>query len=365
MEKRKNAQKAIILTGGGTAGHVIPNLTLLPQLLADNWDVHYIGSKTGIESSLIQAAGIPYHAISTGKLRRYFDIKNFSDPFKVIGGVAEANRLISKIKPAVVFSKGGFVSVPVVCAAFMHRVPSVLHESDITPGLANKICMPFSEKICTSFQKTLSFVPPKKALYTGTPVRPELLNGDKSEGYRICGFHEKKPVLLVTGGSLGSANLNRHIRSVLPQLSQSFQIIHICGNGNIDQTLLETPEYRQFEYADTELPHLMKMSDIAVSRAGSNTIFEFLAMQLPALLIPIPKSASRGDQLLNASEFEKSGFCMKLEEEEITSGEVLPQAIRTLYKERDKFRSAMASDEVPDAKNLILQTIYSVARPKS
>ena len=174
--------KTIILTGGGTAGHVTPNLALLPSLKEAGYDVHYIGSYNGIERKLIENAGIPYDGISSGKLRRYFDLKNFTDPLRVIKGCFEARKLMKKYKPDVVFSKGGFVAVPVVLAAKHYRIPTIIHESDMTPGLANKLCIPSAKKVCCNFPETLKYLPEEKAVLSGSPIRAELLTGDRLAG---------------------------------------------------------------------------------------------------------------------------------------------------------------------------------------
>ena len=203
--------KRIVLTGGGTAGHVTPNIALLPKLRELGYDVHFIGSYNGIEKTLIEGCQIPYYGISSGKLRRYFDLKNFSDPFKVLKGFSEASKLLKKLKPDVVFSKGGFVSVPVVIAAKQHRIPVIIHESDMTPGLATKISIPCATKVCCNFPETVKMLPEKKAVLSGSPIRKELLSGNKENAYRLCGFDGSKPILLVVGGSTGSANVNNAI----------------------------------------------------------------------------------------------------------------------------------------------------------
>jgi len=353
--------KRIILTGGGSAGHVIPNLTLIPRLLEDNWEIHYVGGKGSIESSLIPIKEVIYHEISTGKLRRYFDARNFTDPFKVVGGAAQSFSIISKVKPTVIFSKGGYVAVPVVLAGKSRRIPIVIHESDITPGLANKISMPFARKICVSFRQTLELVPKGKGVYTGTPIRKELFEGDRKMGLSICGFEGKKPVLLITGGSLGSANINKLVRGAIYALLEVFDIAHICGKGNIDGSLSGVKGYAQFEYITEQQPHLYKAADLAVSRAGSGSIFEFLNLRMPALLIPIPRTASRGDQILNATEFEKAGYSKKLEEEEITSNDVLVDKIIETYEDRQTMIECMERDVAPDANGEILRIIYESA----
>ena len=220
--------KRIILTGGGTAGHVTPNIALLPRLKELQYDIHYIGSYNGIEKDLIEPFHIPYHGISSGKLRRYFSMKNFTDPFRVLKGFYEANKLIKTLKPDVIFSKGGFVSVPVVMAGKRNHVPTIIHESDITPGLANKLSMPSATKICCNFPETLKNLPADKAVLTGSPIRQELLTGDKEAARKFCHFTSQKPVILVIGGSLGAAAVNQAVRNILPKLLESFQVIHLC-----------------------------------------------------------------------------------------------------------------------------------------
>ena len=240
--------KHIVLTGGGTAGHVTPNIALIPTLKAAGYQISYIGSYEGIERKLIEEMGIPYYGISSGKLRRYFDPKNFSDPFRVLKGFHEAKKLLKKLKPDVVFSKGGFVTVPVVIAAKRCKIPAIIHESDMTPGLANKLCIPSAVKVCCNFPETVSSLPADKAVLTGTPIRQELMKGDKEAGRQFCGFTSDKPVLMVIGGSLGAASVNDHIRKILPELLKAFQVIHLCGKGKMDETLKGTEGYVQYEY---------------------------------------------------------------------------------------------------------------------
>ena len=294
--------KTIVLTGGGTAGHVTPNIAILPRLKALDYDIHYIGSYEGIEKRLIEDFNIPYYGISTGKLRRYFDPKNFSDPFRVMKGYAEARKHLKKIKPDVVFSKGGFVSVPVVRAAASLKIPCIIHESDMTPGLANKLCIPVANKICCNFPETLQDLPEDKAVLTGSPIREELRRGKKEAGLKLCGFDSLRPVILVIGGSQGAANVNAAVREALDELLKDFQIAHICGPGKMDNVLLVKPGYKQFEYVKSDLKDLFAMADVVISRAGANAICELLALQKPNLLIPLPLTASRGDQIKRRSD---------------------------------------------------------------
>ncbi|MBE6046959.1 MAG: undecaprenyldiphospho-muramoylpentapeptide beta-N-acetylglucosaminyltransferase [Clostridium sp.] len=325
----------IIMTGGGTAGHVTPNIALIPALEEKGFEVKYIGSKTGIEKEIIEKNKVPYYGISSGKLRRYFDIKNFSDPFKVLKGVFEARKIISKEKPDVIFSKGGFVSVPVVIAASMKKIPVVAHESDITPGLANKLASPFCDKLCVTFRESLKYIKGDKGVLTGSPIRQEILNGSKLKGLSRCNFTGKKEVIFIMGGSLGSKVVNDVIRENIDELLKQFDIIHICGKGNIDETLKNKTGYVQFEYVNEELPDLMTAADYIISRAGANSIFEFLALKKPTLLIPLSKRASRGDQILNAQSFKKEGYSLVLEEEDITK-ETFMAKVNELKEQKEK-----------------------------
>ncbi len=354
-------KKKIILTGGGSAGHVTPNLALIPKLRELGYEVQYIGTKDGIEKGIIENEKIKYHVISSGKLRRYLDIKNFTDPFKVLKGVCQAKKIIKKEKPNVVFSKGGFVSVPVVIGAYLNRVPVIAHESDITPGLANKLSIPYCTKVCVTFPESLNSIKGQKGVLTGTPIREELFTGKREEGIKICGFKEDKPILLIIGGSLGSKFINDSIRSVLINILKDFNVIHICGKGNMDEKLKNTVGYKQFEYVKEELPHLMNAADIVISRAGANVIFELLALKKPNLLIPLSKKSSRGDQILNAQSFKQAGYSVVLQEEELTS-EVLIKNLKTLYKDKDKYIKAMEKSPAQNGVDNIIRLIEKYSK---
>lgn len=346
----------IVLTGGGTAGHVTPNLALCPELEANGFEISYIGSYNGMEKDIVEKAGIKYYGISSGKLRRYFDWKNFTDPFRVIKGYFEAKKLMKKLKPDVVFSKGGFVSVPVVIAANRCHIPVIAHESDMTPGLANKISLKFCSKICCNFPETVNYLPNDKAILTGCPIREELLTGSREEGYKLTGFNNSKPVLMVMGGSLGSVKVNQAVRSILPDLVQKFQVVHLCGKGNLDASLINMPDYVQYEYISEPLKHLFAIADIIISRAGANAICELLALQKPALLIPLSAAASRGDQILNAESFRKQGFSEVMEEEAITP-EGLFRAVLDLYRGRDSYIAKMQCSNQSNAVKQIVRLI--------
>lgn len=352
--------KRIILTGGGTAGHVTPNIALLPGLKELGYDIHYIGSYNGIEKELIEQFGVPYHGISSGKLRRYFSLQNFTDPFRVLKGFGEAKKLIKSLKPDVIFSKGGFVSVPVVIAGKQCKVPTIIHESDMTPGLANKLSIPSASKVCCNFPETLEHLPKNKAVLTGSPIRRELLSGNRDTALKFCGLSSDKPVILIIGGSLGSVAVNNAVRAILPELLKDFQVIHLCGKGKVDESLKELTGYVQFEYIKDELKDLFALSDLVISRAGANAICELLALHKPNLLIPLSINASRGDQILNARSFERQGFSIVLEEEEINNS-ALTDAIYKLYKEKDAYIKAMEQSPMQDSIQTILKLIQEAS----
>ncbi len=347
--------KRIVLTGGGTAGHVTPNMALIPNLQEAGYDIQYIGSYDGIEKDLITGIDIPYHSISSGKLRRYFDVKNFTDPFKVMKGYLQASKLLKQLKPDIVFSKGGFVSVPVVLAAKHRHIPCIIHESDMTPGLANKLAIPSATKVCCNFPETLNYLPNGKAVLTGSPIRQELFQGNKERGLSFCGFTSDKPVILVIGGSLGAVAVNNAVRESLDELLKHFQIIHLCGKGKVEPSLQQKQGYVQFEYIKKELSDLFACTDLMISRAGANAICEILSLRKPNILIPLSAAASRGDQILNARSFEKQGYSFVIEEESLTK-EALVQAVETVYENRNSYVDAMNKSELADP----IQTIMGL-----
>lgn len=351
----------IIMTGGGTAGHVTPNLALVPRLEKEGFEIKYIGSKDGIEKEIIGKSNIPYYSISSGKLRRYFDVKNFTDPFKVMKGVFEAKKILKQEKPDVIFSKGGFVTVPVVIAATMKKIPVVAHESDMTPGLANKLASPFCDKLCVTFRESLKYIKGDKGVLTGSPIRDEIFKGSKEKGLKHCGFNSTKPVLFIMGGSLGSVVINNVIYDNIDELTSKFNIIHICGKGNLNKDLANKSGYKQFEFVDKELPDLMAAADYIISRAGANSIFEFLALKKPTLLIPLSKKASRGDQILNANSFKKEGYALVMEEEEITKDSFMKK-INELVSKKDELIENMIKGNSKVGNDAVLETILSVIK---
>ena len=351
--------KKIVLTGGGTAGHVTPNLALVETLKQAGYEIEYIGSYEGIEKSLTADYNLPYHEIATGKLRRYFDVKNFTDPFRVIKGFSQASKLMKQLKPDIVFSKGGFVSVPVVFAAGRRKIPVIIHESDMTPGLANRLSFRYATKICCNFPETVEKLPSGKATFTGSPIRAELFTGDKNKAKEFCGFTDDKPVIMVMGGSLGAVAVNEAVRAVLDKLLNDFNIVHLCGKGKLDESLIGKSGYVQYEYIKDEMRDLFALADLIISRAGANAICEIAALSIPNILIPLSKEASRGDQILNAESFVKQGFSVMIEEEDVTD-QKLYDTIVSVYTDRDKYIQAMRASNQIDAVKKITDLIYSL-----
>ena len=351
--------KRIVLTGGGTAGHVSPNQALIPLLLAEGWDIHYIGTKAGIERSLIEPMeGVTYHAVSSGKLRRYFDLKNFTDPFRVIAGAFQSVSIISKLKPNVVFSKGGFVSVPVVVGAALCRVPVVMHESDITPGLANKLCKPFAKVVCTTFPECAKLLG-DKGLETGTPLREVIFSGARERGLALTGFDGSRPILMMIGGSLGAQSVNAVLREALPELTKKFDVLHVCGRGNLDESLQGAPGYRQFEYLSDDLPDAFACADVVLSRAGSNSLSELLALRKPALLIPY--HSGRGDQLLNANSLKDRGLAHVMVQSDLNA-QSLVQALDRLWEDRALLVQRLDALPSADGRQAVLGQIHKYAK---
>ncbi|MDD3336261.1 MAG: undecaprenyldiphospho-muramoylpentapeptide beta-N-acetylglucosaminyltransferase [Eubacteriales bacterium] len=353
--------KRIVLTGGGTAGHVTPHLSLIPQLKKRGYEIHYIGTENGMEHQMIAAIpGVTYHAVKSGKLRRYFSIQNFIDPFKVIWGAFQSIGLMHFLKPDVLFSKGGFVSVPVVFGAWICRVPAVCHESDLTPGLANRICAKFARKVATTFPECAKALG-NKGVTTGTPLRPELFKGSRAAGLALGGFSGQKPVLLMTGGSLGAQSVNACLRKSLPALLPHMDVLHLCGRGNLDEGLRDLKGYCQKEFLSSEMPDALAVADLVLSRAGSNTLSELLALHKPMLLVPYPRQASRGDQIENANSYARQGLARVLPQENMTP-ETMTSALLSLLKERGEMKRTLENYPVQDGTEKVLELIEEVQR---
>ncbi|MBQ8074299.1 MAG: undecaprenyldiphospho-muramoylpentapeptide beta-N-acetylglucosaminyltransferase [Clostridia bacterium] len=354
--------KKIVLTGGGTLGHVTPHLALIPHLQAAGYEIHYIGTENGMEAPKMRSVpGVIYHAVKGGKLRRYHSWQNFIDPFRVMAGAVQSARLMGKIRPNVVFSKGGFVAVPVVFGAWLHRIPVLCHESDLTPGLANRLCRPFAKKFATTFPECAEALG-KKAEMTGTPLRPELFEGSRERGLALFGFEGKKPVLLMMGGSSGAQRVNQALREALPRLTGNFDVAHICGQGNLEASLEGTPGYAQREFLDAELPDALAATDLVLSRAGANALCEFQHLGRPMLLIPYPKGASRGDQILNAESLRKRGLCHVLQQEDMTA-DTLVEALMDTWQDRENLEKALREAPPADGTKRVLEMIAEIAKP--
>jgi UDP-N-acetylglucosamine--N-acetylmuramyl-(pentapeptide) pyrophosphoryl-undecaprenol N-acetylglucosamine transferase len=354
--------KTIVLTGGGTAGHVTPNMALIPHLQRDGYAVHYIGAHEGIERNLIQPlVGVTYHGISTGKLRRYFSLKNFSDPWRVLAGIGQTSALLKRIRPDVVFSKGGFVGVPVTYAAKLRRIPVVLHESDYSVGLANRLSLRHAKTVCVSFEPTLAHINAKRGVWTGSPIRSELLRGSAARAQALCAFADaQKPWILFMGGSLGSAAINAAVKGALDALCEKYNVVHLRGRGNLDPALAH-PSYRQYEFVHGEMADLYAAGALVVCRSGANTLFELLALRKPALFIPLPRAQSRGDQILNARYFEDLGYAHVLMQEELDA-QHLAHAVAKALVHAPAMAAAMATSPVVDGTAAVLKEIYAAAK---
>jgi UDP-N-acetylglucosamine--N-acetylmuramyl-(pentapeptide) pyrophosphoryl-undecaprenol N-acetylglucosamine transferase len=353
------SKKRIIFTGGGSAGHVTPNIAIISELDPEQWDIRYIGSKNGIEKEIIEKVKVPYFSISSGKLRRYMDLENVKDIFRVLKGCLEARKILKKQKPSLVFSKGGFVSVPVIMAAKSLKIPCFIHESDMTPGLANKISQRFATKIFTSFEEAVHYFPSQKTKVIGSPIRKEVLHGSKENGLKLLGFEDKKPVIVVMGGSLGAKKINDTVRACLKELLQQYQIVHLCGKGNMEKEFAAIKGYRQYEYVHDELPDILASADFVITRGGSNAIFEFLALNKPMIIIPLTRKQSRGDQILNAKAFEEKGYSVTLEEEDLNK-ETLYKKLNDLNGRKLVFKSTMKSTGKSNALEILLEEINKI-----
>lgn len=355
------SKNSIVFTGGGSAGHVTPNIAIINELHNSDWEINYIGSKKGIEKELIEKINIPYYGIASGKLRRYLDFENIVDLFRVAKGCFDARKVLKKLKPNLIFSKGGFVSVPVIIAASSLKIPILIHESDMTPGLANKISQRFATKIFTSFEEAKNYFPKSKTKVIGSPIRKELLNGSVEKGLAYLKFNRYDPILTIMGGSLGAKKINETVRESLDELTKKFQIVHMCGKGNIDDKLQNNSRYKQFEYVHDELADLLAATQLIITRGGSNAIFEFLALNKPMVIIPLTKNQSRGDQILNGTSFKEKGFALMLEEEDLTA-KTLQNTIENLQANRDRFIESMKKSNQGNALEVIMNEINKFRR---
>lgn len=322
-------KQKIVLCGGGTLGHFTPNIAIF-EALKDKYDFIYIGTKNGLEKSIASAL-MDYKEVETVKLIRSFSfasiINNVCIPFKLIKGIREAKQILKAEKPALIFSKGGFASVPIVFAGHSLKVPCITHESDLSLGLANKLIAKKCKVVCTSFKATAKLV--ENGVFTGTPIRPQVFNGNAQKLKKELNIKNSLKSILVIGGSLGSENINTAIRQSLDTLSKDYNIIHITGKGKLEKSLQGKANYYQTEYA-SNIEDYFAIADIVITRGGSNTLFELLALKKPMLIIPLSAKVSRGDQIQNAKYFSKCGFANVLYEENLTSKNLITQINATL-----------------------------------
>ncbi len=350
----------IIFTGGGSSGHVTPNLALIDKCRKQDWEIYYIGSKDSIEQRLINKYKIPFYHVPTGKLRRYFSWQNFIDPFKIVFGIIKSWFLVRKIKPEIVFSKGGFVAFPVVVAAWLNNIPVVSHESDITPGLANKLSFPFAKRICLAFAETKKYIKQKEHIrVTGTPIRQKFFVASKEKGLAYCGFNQDKKVILIFGGGQGANAINNAIRAALSLLLDKYQVVHLCGNNKTNPNLENKVGYRQFEYLHDELFDVMACADLVISRSGANALAELLALKKLAILIPLTRRASRGDQILNAKFANAKGLCKVIQEEDLTQ-ESIVQAVTEVFSQAADYQTKLAQFESQNSVDLIYNVLLEL-----
>ncbi|CAN5413933.1 undecaprenyldiphospho-muramoylpentapeptide beta-N-acetylglucosaminyltransferase [soil metagenome] len=352
--------KKILFTGGGTPGHVTPNLALIEKFQQEGWQLDYAGTAGGIEEKLIARIGVSFHPITSGKLRRYFSWQNFIDPFLISLGVVQAYLLCRKLKPNVIFSKGGFVSFPVVLGAWLNRIPIVAHESDFTPGLANKLVFPFANKIAVSFAETQRFFKnPDKLLVTGSPLRAAIFAGSSQKGREFCGFNSDKKIIVIMGGGLGSAVINEAIKRELKSLLSQFQIVHLCGQGKATN-YREGPGYKVFEYLHEELFDVLACADIIVSRSGANSVFELLALKKPCLFIPLSTKASRGDQIDNAKYCKERGLSAVLLEEKLATESIFTHLCE-METQLNSYQQVLNNYQTSDAINMLYDCLLKLS----
>lgn len=341
----------VVITGGGSAGHVVPALPVIEAVQAKGWDVTYVGSDSGLEENLVAPFGVRYFGVRSGKLRRYFSLANVTDAFRVPFGVLQAFSILGRVKPDVVFSKGGFVAFPIVFAAWLRRIPVVAHESDLSPGLANRLSLPFVAALCVNFEATR--VAGKRVVHTGTPMRPALIRGERERGLASLGFSGERPFLVVVGGSLGAQRLNEIVREALGALTATFDVLHVCGAGKLDPRLAGKRGYVQREFVSDGWGDMLAAADLVVSRSGANALYELLYLKKPHLLVPLPATASRGDQIENAAHTEAKGFSKVVQEADLTAG-LLVENLEALLHDLDRWRERLATFEPPDSTGLIV-----------
>ena len=351
--------RTIVFTGGGTAGHVLPTKPIITQFQARGDRVIFIGSKSGLERQLVEDWGVEFNEITTGKLRRYLSVENVIDAFRVPLGIVQAWNLLRRAKPNAIFSKGGYVAFPVVFAAWLLRIPVVAHESDLSPGLATRLCAPFVKTQCVSFSQTETKA--NRVAVTGTPIRAELLAGDKERARTWLNLASNLKVLVVVGGSLGAEAINQVVHASIGRLTQEFVVIHVCGKGNVKKHLCSVENYYQFEYITEQWGDAIALADVVVSRSGANALFELLSLRKPNILIPLPLAQSRGDQIENAEMAEINGWSLVLPQE-LCDTESLLQTIELITANLTQWQAKLQTFEVKDSASLIMAEIDQVLK---
>lgn len=341
--------KHILFCGGGSAGHTVPNLAVM-QDLEGKCRLTYAGSSGGIEERLAKEAGYPFYGVPCPKLVRSLTPKNLTLPFRMAQSERRALALLNELKPDLVFSKGGYASLPYLFAARRLHIPALTHESDLSAGLATRLTARRCKLVLTSFEETARRFANGRCV--GSPMRKELFAGSPSRARAKYGFSRKKPVLLVLGGGSGSRTLNEAVRACLPALLDQFQILHLYGKGS---PLQSAPRgYTALSY-EPDMASAYAAADFVLSRAGSNTVFEALALKKPALLVPLER-ASRGDQLENARYFEERGLCHVLRERELARPEALPSALSALIRD-EALRARLEHTPVRNGTPAILRAV--------
>ena len=346
----------LVVVGGGSAGHVIPARPVMQRFLDEGHSVDFVGTPSGLEQDLVADLAVGFYAIRAGKLRRYFSWQNLLDLGNILTGLLQSLILMAKLRPDVVFSKGGFVSFPLVFAAWLWRVPVVAHESDITPGLANRLVKPFVRSFCVTFADT-QLTTRARVVHSGTPIRPDMLAGDPQRGRHMLPFAETAPIIVVTGGSLGADALNQVVRASLDRLTESHLVVHVVGPGK--QVVVQHPRYCQFEYVNEGWGDILAAADVVVSRAGANALFELISLRKLSILVPLSKAVSRGDQIDNAAYAQRQNLAWVIQDEALTPDTLL-NGVATVQAQRQELRHALEQVELPDATEVIYQELQNV-----
>jgi UDP-N-acetylglucosamine--N-acetylmuramyl-(pentapeptide) pyrophosphoryl-undecaprenol N-acetylglucosamine transferase len=355
------APRHVLFTGGGSAGHVVPSLPLIEHFAAAGSRISYVGSSEGPERDLIAPLKVPFFAIRSGKLRRYWSWRNVADVWWILVGLFQAIVLMGRLRPSIVFSKGGYAAFPVVVGAWIWRIPVVAHESDLTPGLANRLSLPFVAAVCTTFAVTEFPVRNRPVIHTGTPLRAELMRGDGDRGRALLHTPRERPLIVVFGGSLGADALNRVVREALKRLLEFATVAHVCGPKRTDSSLSHLAGYHQFEYVGADWGDLLAAADVVVSRAGANSLYELVALRKPHLLVPLPRSASRGDQISNAAYAQSHGWSRVVAEEELDAAR-LDADVRAIYADRERLAKVLEGAGLGDGTQAVADVIRRYAR---